>query len=462
MNTKNLTSIVFVLVSVFAFASIVQAQDRPDAGPPDGSVEPGDDGAITGDEVAEGDPAAALAACEQRLATTTAELRECRDAAAGRSEGTGGTGSGGGGGSTPRRHSFREARCVNYAAPGEPANIREVRGNRRHPERVTDCECVVPGQRIYVEDIEVETREIRGERYFVEIEVAACGFMDGVSRQTVIEIVESAAQPLRQSIGELRSYIEIICRPTETSDLAVECDQFRDMIDQDHASLATLIAWKDRIDPVVRGMAQSLCGITSAEINAGMTAEEVARRCGSHRGSGSGADERWLRFQLGVGGRLMYHGDTMVVSGYGVVFAQWEPMAFSENAGFYLRALVGYGTLGDAPGRYGQVPIGESGLWGFSLGGAWSPIREITLNFGVVYNGSLIEGMRGRATGDYRWHFLGGEIRLRGNVTDWFALEATIDAGWSHSERELPNQPNFVGGDGGGVNGMLGVEFTLN
>lgn len=198
-----------------------------------------------------------------------------------------------------------------------------------------------------------------------------------------------------------------------------------------------------------------------------MNEEARQQYCREHPGTDSGASlANLLRFQFGAGvlGIARLHMD--VVSLYATAHAQWEPMV-SDDVGFYVRLMAGYGTLNDPDGRYGQVAIGESGFWGIAGGLAFRLMGDgdgtdrrsvLTLNLGPSFYSSLVEGRRGRATGTYRWHDLGIEARLRWEPIQHLGIELMLGLAWDRAQVDRPDAhlnaqgfPDFFDEDGAAI-----------
>lgn len=205
---------------------------------------------------------------------------------------------------------------------------------------------------------------------------------------------------------------------------------------------------------VVPGIARGACGIGPTEL-AQLTQDQIAERCSGHRERSSLAN-----LQVGAGFRGIAHTETGVFSAYAVANVQWEPMV-SQDVGIYVRGRIGYGTLGDQPGHYGTVPVGESGLWGLSGGVALRLDPRVTLNVGVGFDSSLVEGMRGRVGGTYRWHTFGPEARIRIEPIDHFYIEAEVGVTWGRGRVQEPNDGELRDLDGVAIPIGIGIGFRL-
>jgi len=230
-----------------------------------------------------------------------------------------------------------------------------------------------------------------------------------------------------------------------------------------HAILDHLIDLESRVSALeteVFGISEGACGISPSELGM-LTQTQITDRCRAFVRAPSSSEDTRLNFQLGVGARVFLHSEMGVMSGFAVAFAQWEPMLSSErHLGFYVRGLIGYGNVGDQPGQFGQVPLGASGIWGLSAGLATRG-EHLAFNVGLAFDSSLVPGTRGQVIGEYRWHTLGPEFRLRWNPVDFFGLELSLEPAWSHAEVDLPNTPDLGGVNGFGLASQVGVEFTF-
>lgn len=359
---------------------------------------------------------------------------------------------------TPTSHSTTPIRyvCIDSAVPVQ-----------RHG-RTIRCDCP-DGLR----EVDVDYRTVRQELHHPNrTVVVTCTNPNPAAEREGRDHVDRDWGPIIARIDAL----ELACdRPEEemTPGWRELCQRVTDLetLTQRHeVQIRTIINRLDEIEPMVErmyedevpGIAEGACDIPADELRT-LTREQIADRCRAARphGGSNGGPDRWLNFQIGAGARLLLHTEMGVASIYGVAFAQWEPMIFSENTGLYVRGLIGYGTVGDQPGQYGQFALGESGIWGLAAGVAVRFDSHLALNVGVAFDSSLVEGPRGNAFGDYRWHTLGAEFRLRWNPVEIFALEFSLEPAWSHAEVELPNAPDLVGRDGFGLNGQIGAEFTF-
>lgn len=197
------------------------------------------------------------------------------------------------------------------------------------------------------------------------------------------------------------------------------------------------------------------CGV-SVEAWVAMTREERRERCGQSHGDGD--DVELGHFRLVLGARIPVRFETGVVSAYGIFGAEWAPR-FTESVGLYARGYLGYGSYGDVPGQTGSVPLGESGIWGIAAGLELEPLPNLTLDIGVAFDSSLIEGQRGNAFGTYRWHNLGPELRIRYNLHEHFFIEGNVGAAWSRTV--VDSNSVLMDVDGFGLALGVGAGFSF-
>jgi hypothetical protein len=393
-------------------------------------------------------------------------------------------GQGGGGGDTPR--STTRTRYVPFCGPGTRA-VQDERGRTR-------CECIDPRHLIQ----RVETRwsvptEIEG---LAGAQAAASRYdrrhsTDERSVQTRIVILGCANPgPMAQDglidrITRIEERVTVLERRAcydangqRHEDVPQECrDIWSLMIDvaTNRVNIGILDRRVTELETDVRRLlaqAELPCHIPLSQMEQ-MSDAEQQDYCRRHPGTDSGAGlANLLHFQVGIGGLGIARLHMDVTSLYAMVFVQWEPM-FSDSIGLYVRATVGYGTLGDPDHRYGQVAIGESGAFGLSGGLAARLIQEgegaerrsvLTLNVGAAFLTSLVEGRRGRATGTYRWHDFGIEARLRWQPIRHFGIGAMLGLTWDRAQVERPDSrlnsqgfPDFFDEDGAAI--LFGLEL---
>lgn len=212
------------------------------------------------------------------------------------------------------------------------------------------------------------------------------------------------------------------------------------------------------------------CGKTNEEWTAMSEDDRLELiRGGQCDGSTTVLQSDWhLRFHLGVGLHLVGVSDpATLIAPYGVVYAELEALP-SQNFGFFLRGYIGAGSLMDRIGQWNPAgTIGDSGVFGGSVGLTIRPNEFIAIDLGPTASAVFNPG--GQIGADlHTWPLLqvGGEVRARvhplaGLGARWFHVELTVGIDYTHSEVRRPNIGHFIGRDGVGGHGSVGLGFSF-
>lgn len=313
-------------------------------------------------------------------------------------------------------------------------------------------------------------REVRVDYRTVRQELGHPNGVIVVSCANPNPVAESIRREELERVIERLERVERICtdedgRHEATADEPLICREIWRLIERVAANTASIDVLEASLGELEDQVAANTAGVrrhdeteadrcgVSVEAWVAMSREERRERCRQ-----PDVGPRLDRFRVGLGFRGFARFETGVFSGYGIAFAEWAPR-FDQGVGLYVRGHVGYGSYGDVPGQTGEVPLGESGLWGLSAGLELEPIESFTLDIGVAFDSSLIEGQRGDAFGTYRWHNLGPEVRVRFNLHEHFFIEGNVGATWSRTVVESNDVLTDVDGFGLSFGLGLGASF---